>query len=59
MGLAMVQPETAEYFRKDHYSSIRYENNIICYLVNGFPLKSATWRVLQYEILSGISIISE
>lgn len=28
------------------------------YLVKGFPLKSATCRALQYEMLSGISIIS-
>lgn len=31
---------------------------ILKYLVKGFPLKSATWRALQYEMLSGISIIS-
>lgn len=28
------------------------------YLVKGFPLKSATWRVVQYEMLSGSSIMS-
>lgn len=28
------------------------------HLVKGFPLKSATCRALQYEMLSGISIIS-
>lgn len=29
------------------------------YRVNGFPLKSATWRALQCEMLSGISYTSK
>lgn len=39
------------------YAESEYEMHIN-YLVKGFPLKSATWRVLQYEMLSGSSIMS-